>query len=400
MTEIVINQTQEILLKILSASLAGKQVHIPADTDWSALFLESKAQAVMPMVYSCIAQQCADKEVLSTWKAMTMRTLQKNMRVHGQHGALHKILTAHEIPYCIIKGSASARDYPDPLMRAMGDVDFLVPVEYWEQAKQVLIEDGFTCSGEEHPFHLSFDKKNIGMEMHRDPFGLDEAEKLQEIVPELVKNSVEITCENVTFRMCDAFGHGIVLLLHAYRHLVGAGVGVRHLCDWATFAMQFSNEEFIEIFEKRFRELGIWKLAQIFSTTAHRYLSTPYLPWMGETDPKRCEMFILDILNGGNFGRAGGDRWTQNKAIFTTEKHISETSSQRQMIKSLNQKAMKDYPRLMRFGILRPLGWMLLGVRYVFRVLTGKRKKVPADMMKMVELRKNLYRQLQVFEEE
>ena len=92
------------------------------------------------------------------------------------------------------------------------------------------------------------------MEMHRDPFGVTGkgAELILNIVPELVDKSVLVECDDVTFRMADAFGHGIVLLLHAYRHLIDTGIGVRHLCDWAMFISGFKEDEFVEIFKERF----------------------------------------------------------------------------------------------------------------------------------------------------
>lgn len=394
------NQTQMTLLGVLSQALTGKKYDIPADTDWAALFAESKAQAVVPMVFSCISEHCTDEEVFRQWKSVTLRSLQNNRNIQLQHGALHGLLTQHSIPYAIIKGCASAKDYPDPLLRAMGDVDFLIPDAFWDQTKELLIQDGFVTSGEEHPFHLAFHKAHFYMEMHHEPFGLkgEGAEKLLEIVPELVENSVPVDCDGVSFRMPDPFGHGIVILLHAYRHLIDTGVGVRHLCDWAAFVSGFSNQEFIDIFRERFQKLGIWKLAQVFGATAHCYLSIPYQDWMGEVDEQVCRMLMLDIFNGGNFGRGDGERTTQNRSLYAQEKELAKGGRTIQLLRSLNQTAMTRYPRLMKIKIFRPFGWLILGVRYVFRVLTGRRKKVPTGTMQMVAMRKKLYQQLGVFE--
>lgn len=394
-----INRTQETLLGILSQVLTGTEYTIPADTDWAALYAESKAQAVLPMVFSHISALCTDKEVFDRWKAVTIRSLQKNRKVQVQHGQLHQLLTEHSIPYVIIKGCASARDYPDPLLRAMGDVDFLVSKDHWNRAKEILLQAGFEAYGEDHAFHLSFCKKGFEMEMHHEPFGLkgEKAEALLELVPGLVENGSLVTCDDITFRMSDPFGHGIVLLLHAYRHLINSGVGVRHLCDWAAFISGFSGDEFDRIFRERFQALGIWKLTQVFSATCHRYLGIPYQPWMGKIDETECKMLMMDIFNGGNFGQGSGERLTQNMSLYN-EDQLAEGGSFLQMVRGLNRTALTRYPRLMKIKIFRPFGWMILGVRYVFRVLTGKRKKAPNDTMQVVSMRKKLYQQLAVFE--
>ena len=395
-----INQTQKTLLGVLAQALYGIEYEIPNDTDWEALFQESKVQAVAPMVFSCIAEKCRDSGVFQEWKSVTMRSMQNNMKIQWQHDALHKMLTSHNVPYCIIKGCTSAKDYPDPLLRSLGDVDFLVPDEYWEQAKQLLLEDGFVATGEEHDFHLGFHKGRIVMEMHHEPFGMkgEGTQALAQIVPELIKKSQVLQCGTATFRGPDAFGHGIVILLHAYRHLIDTGVGVRHLCDWAAFVSQFSDQEFSDIFQERFKALGIWKLAQVFGATAHCYLGTPYHNWMGEIDQQMCRMLMLDILNGGNFGRNCHERTTQNLSVYATEKELATGNVTMQMIRGLNRTAIQRYPRLMKFKIFRPFGWIILSVRYVFRVLTGKRKKAPTDTMQMATMRRKLYGQLGVFE--
>lgn len=395
-----INQTQKTLLDVLAHTLTGAECKIPEDTDWAALFAESKAQAVAPIVFLSISQYCTDASVFQEWKEVTIRSLQKNRNIQFQHGKLHQLLAEHEIPYAIIKGCASARDYPDPLLRAMGDVDFLVSDEYWGKARELLVQQGFTVSGEEHEFHLAFHKNRFSMEMHHEPFGLkgERATALKSIVPELIEKSSLVNCDGVEFRMPDLFGHGIVLLLHAYRHLIDTGIGVRHLCDWAMFISRFSAAEFTEIFQARFEALGIWKLTQIFSATASRYLSIPYQPWMGRIDEQACEMLMIDIFDGGNFGSGKGERTTQNTSLYEQEKEIASSSSTMQMLRGLNKTAIERYPRLMSIAILRPFGWLILGVRYVFRVLTGRRKKAPSNTMQMVNLRKKLYQEFAVFD--
>lgn len=389
---------------MLSQVLNGTEYTIPKDTDWAALYAESKAQAVLPLVFTGVAQYCTDQEICTKWKAITVRSLQKNRQIQLCHGYLHNLMKQHNIPYTSIKGCASARDYPDPLLRSMGDVDFLVLESHWDRAKAVLEAEGFAAFGEKHAFHIGFVKKDFPseMEMHRDPFGFMQMNlpTLRQVIPEAVEKSAEVQCGDVTIQMPDPFCHGTILLLHAYRHLLSSGVGVRHLCDWAMFIKDFDEDEFVRIFKKRYEDLGIWRLTQVFSAAAYRYLGIPYQKWMGKGNEEECLMLMVDIFNGGNFGRGDGDRQTQNRSLFNEGQEISRDGNKTQLIKSLNAVALERYPSLKKWKILRPFGWFFVGVRYVFRVITGKRQKMPKDTMKIAAMRRKLYGQLEVFKTE
>ncbi len=401
--EIKMTQTQKILLQILARALNKETFLLPENTDVAALYAECKNQAVAPMVYSAMtAELCHDPQTVSQWKNHMMCAFQLNLRVQQMHTQLHKLMTQNGISYCIIKGVASALDYPDPLLRAMGDVDFLVPDGQWEQARKCLLEQGFTESGEEHDFHLSFRKGKHHLEMHHEPFGFEGemGDELRALVPEMVENGVEVDTEFGKIRMCDSFGHGIVLLLHAYRHLVGAGVGVRHLCDWAVFIRRFTDEQFREIFEERFRALGIWRLAQSFGMASHMYLGIPYSAWMGE-EKDLGEALMLDILDGGNFGRKESQRSAQNISIFEEGHQLTKKSGFMGVLRSFNTIAYERYEPVRKYKILRPFGWIAVGVRYLFRVITGKRKHVDLKKeLNMGQYRKNYYSRLEIFKSE
>jgi hypothetical protein len=111
-------------------------------------------------------------------------------------------------------------------------------------------------------------------------------------------------------------------------------------------------------------------------------------------------MLMLDIFDGGNFGKGVGERTTQNLSVYNADSEFSAGSSKLQLIRGLNKTAIVRYPRLMRWRIFRPFGWIILGVRYVVRTLTGRRQKAPSDTIQMAAMRKNLYLKLNVFEKE
>ena len=64
----------------------------------------------------------------------------------------------------ILKGAAAAVYYPDPAGRAMGDVDFLVPRERYEDALHLMTEQGYRQFSEGER-HAEFMKDGVEFEL-------------------------------------------------------------------------------------------------------------------------------------------------------------------------------------------------------------------------------------------
>lgn len=63
-------------------------------------------------------------------------------------------------------------------------------------------------------------------------------------------------------------------------HLLGEGIGLRHLCDWAVFADSLKEKEFRSLFETKLKSIGLWKFACILSQVCYKYLHCHNLSWL------------------------------------------------------------------------------------------------------------------------
>lgn len=114
-------------------------------------------------------------------------------------------------------------------------------------------------------------------------------------------------------RVPSDFHHGLVMFLHRYSHLMDAGIEIRHLCDWALFLNSIEEKEFLMLFQEPLQNMGLWVFAQTISLTSVLAFGLERQNWMG------------------------------------TQEELA--------------------------GALLPLGWFLLYIRRVYRVLTGKGQK-------------------------
>lgn len=397
------NKEYTLILQAVANSLFGHSYAIDGQgADWQAVLDESVKQSVCYLVYDGIKDKSIiPKEVYASWFKYMYIYARDNAAVNLSHGYLDGLMNSHGIPYCIFKGMASEFYYPNPKLRAMGDVDFAVPKERFEEASRLLAQEGFEMSAEEHICHRVFKKGRVHLELHFEPAGMPEGksrEIAEEYFADLFDGTSHDTLEGVSFRNPSRFHHGLVMLLHTYHHLLSEGIGLRHLCDWAVFVNSFTDEEFCEIFRERLERIGLWKFARVLSATARDRIGLPPREWIGNIDSGLTADLIQDIFEGGNFGKKDTSRVQEGAMISNRGKDGVKGSKLLQLIRVKNEDAARNHSAF-RNRALKPFGFAFLGIRYCFRVITGKRSAVDIKSLSdNAEKRKRIYSQFELFE--
>lgn len=402
----ILTAVQEILLDILSASFKKEKYSLAEDTDLESIYKESKAQAVVLQVLNSVdTTKTTQNSFAEKWFSLAMNYLKNNLAIHSNHNYLHRLMSENNINYCVLKGSASAIYYPDPIMRTMGDVDFLVDAKDFEKATEILKNEGFApISNKEHICHIALKKDKMHFEVHFAPAGMPDGN-----AGVLVKSYLEDIFEkselaeisgNQFIKPCD-FHHGLIILMHIYHHMLSEGIGLRHLCDWAAFVNSLENDEFEELFKEKLTACGLWKFAQILSFLAHKYLNIEYKPFMEKADDELCSQLIADIFEGGNFGSKDRNRVFQGTAISSRGKNGIKKSKLLQIISNMNSAALTQFAFLNKYKFLKPVGFIFIGTRFTFKIITGKRKMPDISYsLENAERRKQIYKQLHLFETE
>lgn len=395
---------EQAVLALSGKSLFQTEQKMPAqDADWQGIYEECCQQAV-----PAIAWKSVDKELLPTgladrWKDTVAAQAYHSLQVTWQHLQVHELMEKEGIPYVILKGCASAYYYPAPLERTMGDVDFLVRPEDLERAGQVLEAEGFVPWEEEHICHVVYRKERAHLEMHFEPAGVPHGrpgEMVREYLKDIMEQGREIEVEGGKICIPSLFHHGLVLLLHTSHHLVGEGIGLRHLCDWAVFVASLSDREFQALFEEKLKTIGMWRFAQILTKVCIRYLGMPERRWTGKEDRELTQALIRDVFAGGNFGRKNENRKQEAYLISNRGKDgVGHVSSGRQFMRSLNEVVHTKLPLSRRIPLLLPAGWAFYGGRYLIRMFRGQRPVI--HLGRLVEgaaARKSVYVRLGLFE--
>lgn len=393
-----IMEEQKALLSLIANSLFGVKAEIPCNTDFNRLLTESKQQAVTALALKNVSMPENVKDTNTVFKNITV-----NSRVFADHTLLNNIMTKANIPYTVLKGAASAYYYPDPIFRAMGDVDFLVKKEDIEKATEVLKQNGFKPWEEEHICHIVFRKGKIHLEMHFEPAGVPNGkagEAVRKYISDMIETSSLVKSDICTFVNPDKFHHGLIMLLHMQHHLLSEGIGLRHLCDWAVFVNSFKGNEFETLFKERLKNVGLWTFAKTISLAASIGIGLPKQEFMGGNTELACST-LNDIISGGNFGSKDKDRSGEGFFISNRGKDGVNHSRPVQFILSVNQIVYTNWKVTKKAKILLPIGWAFWGIRRFIRVLTGKRRHMNfKKLYNSSKSRKELYKQLHLFETE
>ena len=391
---------QKILLKLVSATLNGSVAKIekPENVDWLTVAAESDAQAVLLMALDAAAplKDSIPEEVYKVWSDRAVNYLVENLKVQTSQKELVKILTDAGFPYVIIKGEASAKFYSRPDLRTLGDVDFLIDLAQNDEITKLLRDSGYTSEMEDHECHTVFRKPDVHLEMHREISGIPHGET-GEKVREFVKDMLDGCQKDPPFNLPQKYHHGLVLLLHTQHHLVGEGIGIRHLCDWSSFVNGTHTESFWEQKLLPFlREIGLLTFAKVLTKTCSIAFETPCPDW-AEADENLCNGVLDDIFSGGNFGKKERRRALSGALITNRGKDGIKGGKWNRLYAVFKENIRKRHPITKKHPILYPFYAVYKAMRFFALRIIGKKPSLKT-ISKEIDERKNIYQQLKIFE--
>lgn len=395
-----IDNTQDVLLLLLSHALFQKPCDITDFADFDSLHKESVQQAVSSLVFSSLPKNITC-DVMKKWELEFSMDLLFYSKLSYAHTQIHKLLSDNGIPYVILKGCVSASYYTDPMLRKSGDVDFLVRECDYIKTKDLLLANDYECVSTNHEYEMEFRKDDVVYELHKRINGIPDnktGEKVQSLFDDVFDNAVLMNNEFYTFMSPDVFCHGLIMLLHVARHMITGGIGLRHLCDWVMFAHSI-RDDFEIIFKDKLQSIGLWRFAVVLTALGCKYLGCPQFSFTKDVNEELLLSLKDDIFEGGNFGRKDLKRADEAKFITSRKDGgVSKKSNVKQAFVSANEIVRRHWKITGKCPILYPFGWLFFGIRYGIRTLFGKReKKNIGALIKGADKRKEIYKELELF---
>ncbi len=401
---------QNILLHLLRRNLypskeEGLSKAVCESADWNEVFLESLRQAVPIMAFDGAAEYKAyiPDEVFQRWLMTSGNVFQTNERVAQAQKELLAILEDGGYRYLILKGLAAASYYPRPEFRGLGDVDFLVDADKTKEVGKLLVKNGCKKWGCAHGHHIAYQRSDAHLELHFEVAGIpygEAGERVRSFLKDVLENGKRVELQTGDFVAPKEPYHGLVLLLHMQHHMLGEGLGLRHLCDWACFVERTANEPFWkETLLPFVKEIGLFTYAAVMTKTCALYLGATCPEWAVEADESVCAEVLDDIFKGGNFG--GKDRKRAKSAMLISERGKGGTNHSKtyNLCHGFHAYTRAKHPSCQKCFLLYPVFYVVEGFRYLGLMLAGKRHS-PFAMRADADERKAVYDKLHVFEKE
>ena len=341
MQQAKLTAVQQSLLHCLRAALfTGVYFQLSDD-----VVSEARQQAVLPLISKSVE---------------AYQIIAQNVGIAYEQKRIGKVLSS--VPYVVLKGLASAMYYPEPLRRALGDIDIIVRPEDFSAAYHALESGGYhtTDSLDGADRHVHFKKKGIVIELHRTYASLNtkEQEKLLDSwIYDGISHAGSALVQDNWFPILPEPLNGLTLLAHISQHLED-GLGIRQIMDWVMYVDKQLRDDAWPDFRKLTDQLGLTKLAKAVARLGQLYLGlSDSIMWCRSMDDQISTELLQYVFDCANFGHKAPTSNTVTM-VLSHGKGVVGFFRNLQMRGESNWKALKKYPAL------KPFAWIYQAFRY------------------------------------
>ncbi len=380
------NRVQQLFLNLISSALTGTRLDIVANN--AELELLEKI-AVVNKCLSLIYQGCANSGIQPPihWKHNASFVVMDSHRKLAVENELINILANNGIRACILKGSSVAMNYPNPLARSMGDIDILVDECNYEKAALLFVNESDFIANK-HDFHLSFDYKNIVVELHRQVTRYNSGDKYRALLIDCMDNIQARTCDEFEVPVLSNKHQAISLLSHMIRHFSENKFVFRMYCDWVCFVNSISLDSWNSEVYPYIKDAGLSLFADALNKSAMMFLGIDtQTKVVNNIDDATCHILIEEFVSADKSATADG--MDVNLGTVFSHHGIGKKNIFLVYISSVNYIVKHKYS-LGRFVFLRPMFWIWLPIKYIFNVIIGRRKRLDFQKIRDITKRREI----------
>ena len=362
-TNMTLTTTETQFLHIAKAAISGGD--LPAEkVDWPAIFTLANQQKLLPILFEAARATPAAGENAAlfavTKQQVIGQVLNQTVRSAEFADLYHKLRAAGLHPI-VVKGQLCSRLYPLKDHRISADDDLYIPDAEFMTCHEQLLVNGLTTdtSADELPTadEVSYTKDGspLYIELHRHLF--DSAEDAHDELNHFFADLKPVEIDG--FLAMPPHEHLLYLLLHAYKHFVRSGIGLRQFCDIGLWARAYH----VEIDWQRLHEQCESVHAATFAAAAFRiardYLGIDFdlpMPWDASID---VEPLLHDTLCGGVYGSNDLTRLHSSTVTLNAVKasRTGEKSSVLRTVFPKREYLERRYPYLKKRPYLLPVAW-------------------------------------------
>lgn len=365
-----LTKTETQFLHIAKAAISG--CNMPTETvDWPTIFTLANQQKLLPIIFEVVRQIDVAKENAALFAAVKQQVISQVLSQvirSAEFVDLYKRLRVAGLHPVLVKGQLCSRLYPLKDHRISADDDIYVQDSEFLDCHERLLTEGLSTDTPADELYtadeVSYLKEGspLYIEMHRHLF--DSSEDAHDELNHFFEDIQPIEVDG--FLVMPPHEHLLYLILHAYKHFVSCGIGLRQFCDIGLWAQAYHEQ----IDWRRLYDQCASVHAATFAAAAFKiargHLGIEFdLPalWEAYID---VEPLLHDTLCGGVYGSNDYTRLHSSTVTLNAVKasRVGKKSSVLSSIFPKKEYFERRYQYLKKHPYLLPVAWIQRIVNY------------------------------------
>ena len=363
-TNMTLTSTETQFLHIAKAAVSGGD--LPAEkADWPAIFTLANQQKLLPILFEAARKTPAAAENAAlfavTKQQVIGQVLNQTVRSAEFSDLYHKLRSAGLHPI-VVKGQLCSRLYPLKDHRISADDDLYISDAEFMACHKQLLANGLTTDTPVDELatadEVSYTKEGspLYIELHRHLF--DSSEDAHDELNHFFTDINPVETDG--FLAMPPHEHLLYLILHAYKHFVRSGIGLRQFCDIGLWARAYHAEIDWQRLHDQCASVHAAKFAAAAFRIARDYLGIDFdlpMPWDASID---VEPLLHDTLCGGVYGSNDLTRLHSSTVTLNAVKasRTGEKSSVLRTVFPKREYLERRYPYLKKRPYLLPVAWV------------------------------------------
>ena len=353
----------EAFLTLLRISLGGGGAPPElTEAQWTELFALAEAHKLLPMIFEAGFPQLrrtAPELAAAVKGRVRNHVILQTLRTE-EFLNLYQVLTDAGLTPLVVKGIVCRQLYAKPDHRPSADEDVLIPPEQLTRCRQVLEASGMSTTesdpdADEFPYRKAGSPLYIELHKYLFPPQSDAYGDLNRFFRDVFASAQALQIGSRQILTLNPTAHMTYLLLHAFKHFLHSGFGIRQICDMLLFARHYDDQIQWSHVRKVCRQVRAEHFAAAVFAIGVKHLGfAPVGVW-----PEADEMpLLVDILQAGIYGSA--DRSRQHSSTITLEAASDRKPLRHGVLAAAfpSAKKLEDrYPWLKKQPYLVPIAW-------------------------------------------
>lgn len=376
-TNMTLTTTETQFLHIAQAAISGGD--LPAEkVDWPAIFTLANQQKLLPILFETIRKTPAAEENATLFAVTKQQVIGQvlNQTVRSaEFAGLYCKLREVGLHPIVVKGQLCSRLYPLKDHRISADDDLYIPDAEFMACHKQLLASGLTTDTPADELatadEVSYTKNGspLYIELHRHLF--DSSEDAHDELNHFFADIQPVEVDG--FLTMPPHEHLLYLILHAYKHFVRSGIGLRQFCDIGLWAQAYHNQIDWQLLYDQCASVHAATFAAAAFRIARDYLGIEFdlpVPWDSSID---VEPLLHDTLCGGVYGSNDYTRLHSSTVTLNAVKanRTGEKSSVLSTVFPKREYLEHRYPYLKKRPYMLPVAWIQRIAHYASEKQSG-----------------------------